>query len=146
MFRIVLQVMFWNLYCLHNGFYKKISQEKNGLFQTLSCPFDVISSSWQFIEIEWLVNVQLSHSSWQNQEHLQLQTDHEKIQWSGWIFIIIIITFYLPSLQMNDLIRGFIQKKKKIPCVLPLTNWLPILESLGQVAGLIVMKISVMLK
>lgn len=36
------------------------------------------------------------------------------------------------------------KKKKKFVCGSP--NWLPILEALGQVAGLIVMKISVMLK
>lgn len=36
------------------------------------------------------------------------------------------------------------RKKKKFMCGSP--NWLPILEALGQVAGLIVVKISVMLK
>lgn len=71
-------------------------------------------------------------------------------------FIILIITVYLPSRQINDLIKetSFPPPKilkKQIPSVVPLTDWLPIVGggewgSLGQVAGLIVMKISVMLK
>lgn len=59
------------------------------------------------------------------------------------MIIIIIRTLYLPSLQISDLIRDF-KKKKNSLCGSP--NQLPILENLGQVAGLIVMKISVMLK
>lgn len=60
------------------------------------------------------------------------------------MIIIIIRTLYLPSLQISDLIRDFKKKKKNSLCGSP--NQLPILENLGQVAGLIVMKISVMLK
>jgi hypothetical protein len=46
---------------------------------------------------------------------------------------------------VDDLLRDLVQKKKKkILCGSP--NWLPILKILGQVAGLIVMKISVVLK
>lgn len=65
------------------------------------------------------------------------------VKWMDFFFF---VTVYLLSLQINDLIRDLIPRsKKKVPCVVPLTNF-PTLETLGQVAGLIVMKISVKLK
>lgn len=55
---------------------------------------------------------------------------------------------FLYYISTDCLLRNLIQKKekekKKFVCGSP--NWLPILEARGQVAGLIVMKISVMLK
>lgn len=58
------------------------------------------------------------------------------------LFITSVSLLYFYDCLLRNLMQN--EKKKKFVCGSP--NWLPILEALGQVAGLIVVKISVMLK